>query len=155
MGTKPDSTAEEQGGANSLAAELTPQPSESEITTGKKYEPGFRADGAAYPGVDPDTGERKAVTWAGLKEEFGEREGARLYNAVSVAAFGGVHPGKPSLSLITAIDDKYFRSRQKDQFGNFTETEDQYSNAKKKFTARGERVKKLMADAEAAKAKGE
>lgn len=125
--------------------------SASEITTGKKYEPGFRADGSAYPGVDPDTGERKAVTWAGLREEFGEREGSRLYNDLAVAAFGGVQPGRPSLSYITAIDEKYFRLRQKDQFGNFTESEADYATARGKYLARAERAKKLMADAEAAK----
>jgi hypothetical protein len=126
----------------------------TEIVTGKKLEHGFRADGAAYPGVDQDTGERKAVTWNGLREEFGERDGARLYNDLAVAAFGGVQPGRPSLSYITAIDDKYFRSRQRDQFGGFTESEADFEKARAKFRARGERVKKLMADAEAAKAKG-
>jgi hypothetical protein len=129
------------------------QPAKTEAVT-KRPEVGFRADNTAYPGVDPDTGERKAVTWSGLREEFGEREGARLYNAVAIAAFGGVQPGKPSLSLITAIDEKHFRSRQKDQFGRFTESEDDYEKAREKFRARGERVKKLMADAEATKAKG-
>lgn len=128
--------------------------SASEITTAKKYEPGFRADGTAYPGVDPDTGERKAVTWAGLREEFGEREGARLYNDLAVAAFGGVQPGRPSLSYITAVDEKYFRQRQHDQSGQFNESEADYEKARGKFTARGERAKKLMADAEVAKAKG-
>ena len=127
------------------------QPSATEITTGKKYEPGFRPDGRAYPGVDQDTGERKAVTWAGLRDEFGEREGSRLYNDLAVAAFGGVQPGRPSLSYITAIDEKYFRSRQKDQFGNFTESEADYEKARGKFRDRAERAKKLMADAEAAK----
>lgn len=130
------------------------QPTKTEIVTGKKYDPGFRSDGTAYPGVDPDTGERKAVTWAGLREEFGEREGARLYNAVAVAAFGGVQPGRPSLSYITAIDEKYFRSRQKDQLGNFTESEADYEKVRAKFVARGERAKKLMTDSETAKAKG-
>jgi hypothetical protein len=91
------------------------------------------------------------VTWNGLREEFGEREGARLYNDLAVAAFGGVQPGRPSLSYITAIDKKYFRLRQKDQSGNFTESEADYEKARTKFVARGERAKKLIADAEAAK----
>jgi len=128
-----------------------PVPTRTEIVAGKRYEPGFRPDGTAYPGVDPDTGERKAVTWTGLREEFGERDGARLYNDLAVAAFGGVQPGKPSLSYITAIDEKYFRSRHRDQFGNFTESEADYEKARAKFVARSERSKKLMADAEAAK----
>lgn len=124
------------------------------VKTGKKHDPGFRANGTAYPGVDPDTGERKAVTWAGLREEFGEREGSRLYNDLAVAAFGGVQPGRPSLSLITALDEKFFRSRQRDQHGNFNESEADYEKAREKFRARLERVKKIMAEAEAAKAKG-
>lgn len=82
------------------------QPTKTGIATGKKYEPGFRADGTAYPGVDPDTGERKAVTWAGLREEFGEREGARLYNGIAVAGFGGVPPDRKALSLLSLGDDK-------------------------------------------------
>src|ERR1051325_261669 len=141
-----DNQAPETSGAKAVA-----QPAKTEITTGKKYEPGFRSDGTAYPGVDPDTGERKAGTWNGLREEFGEREGARLYNDLAVAAFGGVQPGRPSLSYITAIDEKYFRSRQRDQFGAFTESQEDYEKARGKFRARGERAKKLMADAEAAK----
>ena len=126
-------------------------PTDAKPAVVKKIEHGFRADGTAFPGVDPDTGERKAVTWAGLREEFGEREGARLYNDLAVAAFGGVQPGKPSLSYITAIDEKYFRSRQRDQFGNFTESEADYEKVRSKFQARGDRAKKLLADAEAAK----
>lgn len=155
---KPDATSQTEATPIPATAPVKdasrPQLSASEVVTGKKYEPGFRADGSAYPGVDPDTGERKAVTWAGLREEFGDREGARLYNDLAVAAFGGVQPGKPSLSYITAIDEKYFRARQKDQFGKFTESEEEYEKAHAKFRGRGERVKKLMAEAEAAKAKG-
>jgi hypothetical protein len=137
--------------ADPQGAKTPAQPTKTEIVTGKKLAHGLRADGTAYPGVDPDTGERKAVTWDGLREEFGEREGARLYNALAVAAFGGVQPGRPSLSYITAIDEKYFRTRQKDQFGRFTESEADYDKAREKFRARGERAKKLIADAEAAK----
>lgn len=136
--------------ANPQAAKPA-QPTKTEVVTGQKYEPGFRADKSAYPGVDPDTGERKAVTWAGLREEFGEREGARLYNAIAVAAFGGPQPGMPSLSLVTAIDEKFFRSRQRNQQGAFTETEDAYNKARERFRERAEKVKKLMSDAEAAK----
>jgi len=123
----------------------------TEAVTSAKYEPGFRADKSAYPGVDPDTGERKAVTWDGLREEFGEREGARLYNDIAVAAFGGVQPGRPSLSYITALDEKFFRSRRKDQSGRFTESEEEHAKALEKFRARGKQIKNLMADAVAAK----
>ena len=137
--------------ANMQDEKTTAQPKGAGVVTGEKYEPGFRADKSAYPGVDPDTGERKAVTWAGLREEFGDREGARLYNAIAVAAFGGVQPGRPSLSYITAIDEKYFRSRHRNQAGDFTESEDDYNKAREKFRARAEKAKKLMADAQAAK----
>lgn len=77
------------------------------ITTGR--EPGFRPDGTAYPGVDPYTGERKALTWDGAREEFGERIGARLYNDVAKAAFGGVQAARPALSLIT-LDDAHAKA---------------------------------------------
>src|ERR1044072_5005780 len=141
MATQDPNTQSKDMAATAAAA----QPTKTEIVTGKKYEPGFRSDRTAYPGVEPDTGERKAVTWAGLREEFGDREGARLYNDLAVAAFGGVQPGKPSLSYITAIDEKYFRTRQKDQLGKFTESEEDYKKAREKFMARAERAKKLMA----------
>src|ERR1043165_10129498 len=144
MATQDPNTQSRDTAATPAAA----QPTKTERVTGKKYEPGFRSDGTAYPGVDPDTRERKGVTWAGLREEFGEREGARLYNDLAVAAFGGVQPGRPSLSYITAIDEKYFRARQKDQFGNFTESEADYDKARGKYQARAERAKKLMADAQ-------
>lgn len=120
-------------------------------TKAKKREHGFSPEGKAYPGVDPDTGERKAVTWAGLRDEFGEREGAILYNSLAVAGFGGVQPGRPSLSYITGVDEKYFRSRQKNQSGDFTESEADYEKARERFRARAEKLRKLMADAEAAK----
>src|ERR1051325_3033943 len=134
-----DNQAPETSGAKAVA-----QPTKTEIVTGKKYEPGFRSDGTAYAGVDPDTGERKAVTWSGLREEFGDREGARLYNDLAVAAFGGVQPGRPSLSYITAIDEKYFRSRQRDQFGAFTESQAEYEKAREKFRGRAEKAKKMV-----------
>lgn len=119
----------------------------------KGYEPGFRPNGTAFPGVDPDTGERHAVTWDGLRAEFGERKGSRLYNDLAVAAFGGVQPGRPSLSLITAIDEKHFRSPLRDQFGDVTESEQDYEKARQKYRDRAAKVKTLMASAEAEAAK--
>lgn len=116
----------------------------------KKREMGFSAEGKAYPGVDPDTGERKAVTWDGLRAEFGERAGARLYNALAVAAFGGVQPGKPDLSVATIV---LFRARMKNTQGDFIETEEAYENVRKKFIARAERVRQILADAEVEAAK--
>jgi hypothetical protein len=118
----------------------------------KKREMGFSIEGKAYPGVDPDTGERKAVTWEGLRAEFGERKGSRLYNDLAVAAFGGVQPGRPDLSLATT-DERWFRARLKNQQGDFSETEEAYEKARGKFRARAEKVKKILADAEAESAK--
>lgn len=119
----------------------------------KKREPGFNAEGKAYPGVDPDTGERKAITWVGAREEFGERAGSQLYNALAVAAFGGVQPGRPALSLMT-LGSQYLRPRKRNAAGLFTETETEYARAAEKFKARGEKVTKLLADAEAEASKG-
>jgi hypothetical protein len=116
----------------------------------KKREAGFNAEGKAYPGVDPDTGERKAVTWHGLRAEFGERKGSRLYNDLAVAAFGGVQPGKPDLSLATTT---LFRARLKNTQGDFIETEEAYEKVRTKFLARAEKVKKILVDAEAESAK--
>jgi hypothetical protein len=116
----------------------------------KKYEPGFNAKGMAYPGVDPDTGERKAVTWIGLREEFGEREGSRLYNDLANAAFGRVQPGKPALSLATLY---LFRARLQNKQGVFIETEDEHAKVAEKFKTRRELALKLLANAEAKRAK--
>lgn len=128
----------------------------SDITAAKakKREMGFSAEGKAYPGVDPDTGERRAATWEGLRAEFGERKGSRLYNDLAVAAFGGVQPGRPDLSLAT-LDEKWFRARLKNQQGDFTETEEEYEKVRVKFRARGEKAMKILADAEAEAAKGD
>lgn len=67
--------------------------------------PGFRADGTVYPGVDPATGERKAVTLPGLKEEFGDALGVQVYNAIAVAAYGGVPPDHRPLDLVSLRDE--------------------------------------------------
>lgn len=118
----------------------------------KKREAGFSAEGKAYPGVDPDTGERKAATWEGLRAEFGERKGSRLYNELAGAAFGGVQPGRPDLSLAT-LDLRWFRARLKNETGDFTETEESYEKVRAKFQARIDKVKKILADAETEAAK--
>jgi hypothetical protein len=46
---------------------------------------GFNDKGKAYPGVDPNTGERKAITFDGLKAEFGAEEGERIYWEIAEA----------------------------------------------------------------------
>lgn len=62
--------------------------------------PGFSSDGKAYPGVDPDTGERKALTFEGAQKEFGSKSGAELYHAVASAGGFGRVEGNPDLSLV-------------------------------------------------------
>jgi len=78
---------------------------QKDAATAKKYRPGFRGDGSAYPGVDPVTGERRTVTYNGLREEFGDAVGIRLYNLIASAGFGGVMRHRPALSLRTLRDE--------------------------------------------------
>lgn len=108
--------------------------------TGAKKRAGFNAEGAAFPGVDPDTEERKAVTWAGLRDEFGTKVGSKLYNDIAVAAFGGVQPNRPSLSLLT-LQDAYVRPKRQD------ESEEDYARMKERFAARRTKVESLLAAA--------
>jgi hypothetical protein len=135
--------------ADEINASTTPIPAGAKA---KPREMGFSVEGKAYPGVDPDTGERKAVTWEGLRAEFGERKGSRLYNDLAVAAFGGVQPGRPDLSLAT-LDEKWFRARLKNEMGDFIETEEAWGKVREKFRARIEKAKKILADAEAESSK--
>lgn len=71
---------------------------------------GFDDSGKAYPGVDPQTGDRKAVTLAGLKREFGPSKGQRIYEEVARAT-GAFAPEQvvgnysPDISL-DGLDDK-------------------------------------------------
>lgn len=106
----------------------------------KKPLAGLNAEGKPFPGVDPDTGERHAVTWHGLREEFGTRTGSKLYNDIAVAAFGGVQPSRPALSLLT-LQDKYMRTRGKH------EAEEEFAKVTEKFQARRAKVEKLLAEA--------
>jgi hypothetical protein len=92
-------------------------------------------------GIDPDTFERKAVTWKGLLEEFGKPAGPRLYNAIAVAAFGGVPSNKADLSIMTLQDD-YIMPRGRDEL-------DEAFNARlEKHRARRAKVEQLIAEAE-------
>lgn len=98
-------------------------------------------------GIDADTYERKALTWAGAIQEFGKPIGPRLYNEVHVAAFGPVRPGKNDLNLMS-LEDKWMSPRKDD------ETDEDFAARKKKFVERRERVHRLIADAEKEAAKG-
>jgi hypothetical protein len=62
--------------------------------------PGFTKEGKPYPGVDSDTGERKALTFDGAQKEFGPKRGPELYYAVAMAGGFGRVEGNPDLSLI-------------------------------------------------------
>lgn len=62
--------------------------------------PGFSKEGRAYPGVDPDTGERKALTYEGLQREFGPKTGVEVYRKVATAGGFGHVEGNPDLSLV-------------------------------------------------------
>lgn len=67
---------------------------------------GFTKENKPYPGVHPDTGERKAVTYEGLQKEFGPKRGADLYMEIArVGGFGYVE-GNPALSLV-GMDDEH------------------------------------------------
>lgn len=43
---------------------------------------GFNDKGEPFPGVNPETGERMAVTLEGLKKEFGPSKGERVYKEI-------------------------------------------------------------------------
>lgn len=98
-------------------------------------------------GIDADTYERKALTWAGAIQEFGKPIGPRLYNEVHVAGFGPVPPGKNDINLMS-LEDKWMSPRKGD------ETDEDFEARKKKFVARRERVHRLIAAAEQDAAKG-
>jgi hypothetical protein len=98
-------------------------------------------------GIDANTYERKALTWAGAIQEFGKPLGPRLYNEVHVAGFGPVPPGRNDINLMS-LEDKWMSPR-KDE-----ETDEEFEARKKKFVARRERVHQLIAAAEQEVAKG-
>lgn len=98
-------------------------------------------------GIDANTYERKALTWAGAIQEFGKPIGPRLYNEVHVAGFGPVSPGRNDLNLMS-LEDKWMSPRKPE------ETDEEYETRKQKFIARRERVKELIAAAEKEVAKG-
>lgn len=98
-------------------------------------------------GIDADTYERKALTWAGAIQEFGRPIGPRLYNDVHVAAFGPVPPGKNDINLMS-LEDKWMSPRKE------SETDEDFKARKTKFVARRERVHQLIAAAEKEAAKG-
>lgn len=92
-------------------------------------------------GIDPETYERKAVTYKGLMEEFGKPVGPRLYNDIAVAAFGGVPSNRADLSIMT-LQDEYIMPRASD------ESEESFNARMEKHRAMRVKVEQLIADAE-------
>jgi hypothetical protein len=92
-------------------------------------------------GIDPETFERKAVTYKGLIEEFGKPVGPRLYNAIAVAGWGGVPANRADLSIMTLQDD-YIMPRGRD------ESEEEFNTRMEKHRAVRVKVEQLIAEAE-------
>lgn len=62
--------------------------------------PGFNEKGEPYKGVDPKTGERKALNFEDAKKEFGPKRGEEVYREVAQAGGFGRVEGNPDLSLV-------------------------------------------------------
>jgi hypothetical protein len=132
-----------------MAEETTNPPNPPNITGAKKTSAQRLAErfGKEDPkvlqrrGIDPETYERKAVTYKGLMDEFGKPVGPRLYNDIAVAAFGGVPSNRGDLSIMT-LQDEYIMPRGRD------ESEEAFDARMQKHRARRAKVEKLIADAE-------
>ena len=92
-------------------------------------------------GIDPETFERKAVTYQGLIDEFGKPVGPRLYNAIAVAGWGGVPANRSDLSIMT-LQDEYIAPRGRD------ESEEEFHARMEKHRATRAKVEQLIAEAE-------
>lgn len=102
---------------------------------------GVEADKLRRRGIDPDTFERRAVTYQGLIEEFGKPAGPRLYNEIAAAAFGGAQPGHPDLSIIT-LEDRWISPRTPE------ESDEEFGKRLGRHRATRAKVQQLFADAE-------
>lgn len=92
-------------------------------------------------GIDPETFERKAVTYKGLLEEFGKPVGPRLYNDIAVAGWGGVPSNRADLSIMT-LKDEYIMPRGAD------ESEESFNTRLGKHRTARTKVEQLIAEAE-------
>ena len=92
-------------------------------------------------GIDSETFERKAVTYNGLIKEFGRPRGPQIYNAIAVAAFGGVQPNRNALSIET-LKDRWLAPRMAN------EPDEDWAKRAEKHRAQREKVYKIIADAE-------
>lgn len=92
-------------------------------------------------GIEPDTFERKAVTWEGLIEEFGRPVGPQLYNAIARAGWRSVPANKGDLSIET-LKDQWIVPRQA------KESEEEFNKRMAKHRETRERVERLIAEAE-------
>lgn len=74
-----------------MAQDKKPEATEARAAAAQR--PGFTREGKPYPGVDPKTGERRALTLEGAKKEFGPKRGEEVYLEVMRAGgYGEIHP---------------------------------------------------------------
>lgn len=92
-------------------------------------------------GIDPDTFERKAVTWDGLIEEFGRPVGPQLYNAIAQAGWRGVPANRGDLSIET-LKDRWIVPRQS------KESDEDFNKRMAKHRETRAHVERLIAEAE-------
>lgn len=127
-----------------MADETTSTPSIAKTTTTNRLAARFGKEDPEVlrrRGIDPDTFERKAVTYQGLIDEFGKPVGPRLYNDIAVAGWGGVPANRADLSIMTLQDD-YIMPRGRD------ESEEAFNARMEKHRATRARVEQLIAEAE-------
>jgi hypothetical protein len=109
------------------------------------FDPGKIGDSEAEQlrrfGIDPETFERKAVTYNGLLKEFGRPRGPQIYNAIAVAAFSGVQSNRNALSIET-LKDRWIARRTS------TESDEEFARRQDVHRAQREKVYKILADAE-------
>jgi len=94
-----------------------------------------------HRGIDPDTFERKAVTYDGLIEEFGRPLGPQIYNAIARAGWRAVPANRGDLSIET-LKDQWMAPRQA------KESEDEFKKRLEKHRQTREQVYKILAEAE-------
>lgn len=80
----------------------------------KKTKSGFNDKGEAYPGVNPETGERVTVTLEGLKKEFGPKAGEVKYRAIGQAlgvrdAFAPLEQYSPDIQIKGISNELQFK----------------------------------------------
>lgn len=92
-------------------------------------------------GIDPDTFERKAVTWDGLIEEFGLPLGPQVFNSIAKAGWRAVPANRGDLSIET-LKDRWIVPRQA------KESEEDFNKRMAKHRETRERVERILSEAE-------